>query len=325
VTNFVPVSQDELNNPKPADWLMLGGNMAHWNYSPLDQITRENVNQLQLVWARQLSTTGGRAGTSPLVHDGIMYLISPNDPIMTVDAATGTRIWEYVRPLPKFGEGAGLIHHRYAGAKRGVGLYGDKIFTVASDNAVVALDARTGKVVWESSRGGDGYVANTSGPIIANGILIAGGSCQNAPFGCYVTGHDITTGKELWRNEVIPHPGQPGDETWGGADFFNRWCTGVWGQIVYDPIQNWCITDRRALARRRTGREASPQERDPGRKRYSLGRAAGHRKDCVAPPTPAAGQLGPGMHVRDDARRHADASESDGGRNARGQSDYRQR
>ena len=92
--------------------------------------------------------------------------------------------------------------------------------------------------MWEYSRGGDGYVANTSGPIIANGVLIAGGSCQNAPFGCYVTGHDIATGKELWRNEVIPHPGEPGDETWGGTSFFNRWCTGVWGQIVYDPIQN---------------------------------------------------------------------------------------
>jgi len=238
VTNFVPVSQEELHNPKPSDWLMLGGNMAHWNYSPLDQINRENINQLQLVWARQLSTLGGRAGTSPVIHDGIMYLISPNDPIMAIDAATGTRIWEYVRQLPKFGAGAGLIHHRYSGAKRGVALYGDKIFTVASDNAMVALDARTGKVAWEFSRGGDGYVANTSGPIIANGILIAGGSCQNAPFGCYVTGHDITTGKELWRNEVIPHPGQPGDETWGGTDFFSRWCTGVWGQIVYDPIQN---------------------------------------------------------------------------------------
>jgi hypothetical protein len=110
VTNFVPVSQEELNNPKPADWVMLGGNMAHWNYSPLDQITRENVNQLQLVWARQLSTTGGRAGTSPLIHDGIMYLVNPNDPITAIDAATGTRIWEYVRPLPKFGAVPGLIH-----------------------------------------------------------------------------------------------------------------------------------------------------------------------------------------------------------------------
>jgi alcohol dehydrogenase (cytochrome c) len=237
VENFVPVSQEQLHNPDPADWLMLGGNMAHWNYSSLDQINRSNVQQLQLVWARQLPTNGGRAGTSPLIHKGTMYLVSPNDAILAVDAATGSRIWEYRRQL-KFGNADGQIRHRYSGAKRGLVLYGDKIFTVASDNVVIALDARTGKVVWEVSRGGDGYVANTSGPIVANGILIAGGSCQNAPFGCYVTGHDLTTGKELWRNEVIPRPGQPGDETWGGTDFFSRWCTGVWGQIVYDPVQN---------------------------------------------------------------------------------------
>jgi len=235
---FVPVTREYLHNPDPADWSMLGGNMAHWNYSSLDQINRENISSLQLVWARQMPTTGGRAATSPLIHKGIMYLISPNDALVAVDAVTGSRIWEYRRELPAAGEGPGLIRHNYSGPKRGLALYGDKIFTVASDNAVVALDARTGKIAWEVFRGGDGYVANTSGPIIANGILVAGGSCQNAPFGCYVTGHDITTGKELWRNEVIPRPGRPGDETWGGTTFESRWCTGVWGQIVYDPVLN---------------------------------------------------------------------------------------
>ena len=235
---FVPLTRENLHNPDPADWPMLGGNMAHWNYSSLDQITRENINGLQLVWARQMPTTGGRAATSPLIHKGIMYLISPNDALVAVDAVSGSRIWEYRRELPAAGEGPGLIRHNYSGPKRGIALYGDKIFTVASDNAVIALDARTGKLVWQVFRGGDGYVANTSGPIIANGILVAGGSCQNAPFGCYVTGHDITTGKELWRNEVIPRPGRPGDETWGGTTFESRWCTGVWGQIVYDPVLN---------------------------------------------------------------------------------------
>jgi alcohol dehydrogenase (cytochrome c) len=235
---FVPVTQKDFNSPDPADWLMLGGNLEHWNYSPLDQINRENVSGLQMVWARQMPTTGGRAGTAPVIRNGIMYLVSPNDVILAVDAVTGSRIWEYRRQLPAIGEGQGLIHHHYSIAKRGIALYGDKIFTVASDNVVVALDARTGKVAWETPRGTDGYVANTSGPIIANGILIAGGSCQNAPFGCYVTGHNIATGKELWRNEVIPHPDGPGDETWRGMPFENRWCTGVWGPIVYDPVQN---------------------------------------------------------------------------------------
>ena len=97
---FVPVTQENLHNPDPADWPMLGGNMAHWNYSSLDQINRENISSLQLVWARQMPTTGGRAATSPLIHKGIMYLISPNDAIVAVDAVTGSRIWEYRRELP---------------------------------------------------------------------------------------------------------------------------------------------------------------------------------------------------------------------------------
>jgi alcohol dehydrogenase (cytochrome c) len=235
---FVPVTEKDLANPNPADWLMLGGNMEHWDYSPLDQVNRKNIGSLQLVWARQFSTQGGRAGTSPLVHNGIMYLITPVDVITAIDAVTGTRLWEYKPKLAGFGPGQGLIHHHYYNVTRGISLYGDKIFTVNADNTVVALDARTGETLWSVARGTDGYVANTSGPIVANGILIAGGSCQNAPFGCYVTGHDLGTGKELWRNEVIPHSGQAGDETWGGVPFENRWCTGIWGQIVYDPVQN---------------------------------------------------------------------------------------
>jgi alcohol dehydrogenase (cytochrome c) len=235
---FVPVTEKDLENPNPADWLMLGGNMEHWDYSPLEQINRKNINQLQLVWARQFSTQGGRAGSSPIIHNGIMYLITPVDIVTAIDAATGSRLWEYKPELAGFGPGRGLIHHHYYNVTRGISLYGDKIFTVNADNTMVALDARTGEVLWSVSRGNDGYVANTSGPIVAHGIVIAGGSCQNAPFGCYVTGHDIETGKELWRNDVIPHPGQPGDDTWGGAPFENRWCTGIWGQIVYDPVQN---------------------------------------------------------------------------------------
>jgi len=89
--------------------------------------------------------------------------------------------------------------------------------------------------VWQSNRGGDLYVQNSSGPIVANGMVIAGSTCQVAGHGCYVTGHDVRNGEELWRNEMIPRPGQPGDETWGGAPFEKRWMTGVWGQLTYDP------------------------------------------------------------------------------------------
>ena len=116
---FVPVTQKDLNNPDPADWLMLGGNTEHWGYSQLDQINRQNIGSLQLVWARQMPTLGGRAGTSPIIHNGIMYLASPNDAIVAIDAATDSLIWER-RQLPALGAAKGLIHHAYSGAKRGI-------------------------------------------------------------------------------------------------------------------------------------------------------------------------------------------------------------
>ena len=76
---------------------------------------------------------------------------------------------------------------------------------------------------------------NSSGPIVANGMVVAGSTCQVAGHGCYVTGHDAKNGEELWRNEFIPKPGEPGDETWGGAPYDKRWMTGAWGHLTYDP------------------------------------------------------------------------------------------
>ena len=296
IDKFVPVTQKDLNNPDPADWLMLGGNMEHWNYSPLNQINRENISGLQLVWARQLPTQGGRAGTSPLIHNGIMYLVSPNDAVIALDAVTGSRIWEYDRKMPA--EGPAAIKHHYAGAKRGFALYGDRIFTVASDNAVVALDARTGKVIWETFRGRDGYVANTSGPIIANGILIAGGSCQNAPYGCYVTGHDITTGRAVVAQRGDSAPGPTGRRHVARNGFRKPL---VHGHLGPDRVRPGAESGALRIERNLSGvgfrARGRRQECNLGRYRYAVGRAAGHRRGRVAPPTPAAGQLGPGMHV----------------------------
>jgi alcohol dehydrogenase (cytochrome c) len=119
--------------------------------------------------------------------------------------------------------------------KRSISLYGEYVIFATWNNFVVALDARTGERVWQSNRGGNLYVQNSSGPIVANGMVVAGSTCQQAGFGCYVTGHDVRNGEELWRNEMIPRPGEPGDETWGGAPFEKRWMTGVWGQLTYDP------------------------------------------------------------------------------------------
>jgi alcohol dehydrogenase (cytochrome c) len=229
VENYVPVTDAMLRAPKPEDWLLFRGNYQGWGYSPLEQINKTNVKGLQLVWARAMQP--GTNEITPIIHDGIMYLGNPRDVIQAIDAATGEIIWEYRYPLPPQVSFPSIWGER----KRSISLYGDYVIFATWNNAVVALDARTGKRVWQSDRGGNLFESNSSGPIIANGMVVLGSTCQVAGHGCYVTGHDVRNGEELWRNELIPHPGQPGDETWGGAPFEKRWMTGVWGQLTYDP------------------------------------------------------------------------------------------
>jgi alcohol dehydrogenase (cytochrome c) len=229
VKNFVPVTDQTLRSPKPEDWLMLRGNYQGWGYSPLDQINKTNVKNLQLVWARVMEP--GINEAAPIVYNGVMYLGNPADVIQAIDAVTGDLLWEFRHPNPTVEQ----LHSVWGQRKRSIALYGDRIYFVTWDNYVVALDARTGQQVWQTNRGGNLYATNSSGPIVVDGVVIAGSNCQVAAFGCFVTGHDARTGEELWRNTLIPRPGEPGDETWAGSPFESRWMTGVWGQLTYDP------------------------------------------------------------------------------------------
>jgi alcohol dehydrogenase (cytochrome c) len=229
VPNFVAVSDQSLRAPKPEDWLIHRGNYQAWGYSPLDQINKANVKNLQLVWSRGMEP--GTNESTPLVYNGVMYLGNSGDVIQAIDAARGDLIWEYRRPLPS----ATSFRNGLGQRKRSIALYDDRVYFVSWDNFVVSLDARTGELVWQTDRGGAWLISNSTGPIVANGVVIAGSTCQYSAEGCYVTGHDAKTGREVWRNEIIPRPGQPGDETWAGSPFEKRWMSGVWGQITYDP------------------------------------------------------------------------------------------
>jgi alcohol dehydrogenase (cytochrome c) len=229
VSNFVTVTDQMMRAPKPEDWLIHRGNYQAWGYSPLDQINKNNVKNLQLVWSRVMEP--GINQMTPLVYNGVMYLGNPGDVIQAIDAADGDLIWQYRHELPP----ATSFPANHGQRKRSIALYGDRVYFVTWDNIVVALEARTGELAWQANRGGELFVSNSSGPIVANGVVVAGSTCQVAGHGCYVTGHDAKTGRELWRNEMIPRPGTPGDETWAGSPFESRWMTGVWGQLTYDP------------------------------------------------------------------------------------------
>src|SRR3954463_12695457 len=231
--SYSPVTDQVLRNPDPSDWIMMRGNYENYGFSKLDQINKTNVKGLQLVWARTMEPGVNEA--TPIIYKGVMFLGNPNDVIQAIDAATGDLLWQYRRNLPS----QEAFHNNFWGQrKRSVFLYDDKLYTVTRDNFLLALDAKTGKELWEVNRGGDLYVTNTTGPVVVDGVVIAGSNCQEAAQGCYVTGNDAATAKELWRNTLIPKKGEAGDETWGGMPFEQRWMTGVWGPITYDPETN---------------------------------------------------------------------------------------
>ncbi len=179
---------------------------------------------------------GDQEGT-PLVHDGMMYFPNPIDITQAFDAATGDFIWEYRRKRA----GGRRRVLPCSGTNRNLAIYDNLILDNGADGYAYALDARTGELVWETFildyRKG---AKNSSGPIVANGKVISGRSCEpeGGPEACVITAFDAKTGKELWRTRTIPKPGEPGDETWGNVPYEKRWHVGMWMVPSYDPELN---------------------------------------------------------------------------------------
>jgi alcohol dehydrogenase (cytochrome c) len=273
VKSFRPVTEAMLRKPDAADWLNWRRTDNAWGYSPLDRINRQNVQQLQLAWSWAMDDTGANEAT-PLVHDGVMYLPNPRGVIQALDAATGDLIWEYrpeaaatpapaqapavqrgasaagggeqtdiprlaQRPAAPAGAGGGDDGGR--GIQRNIAIYSDKIFGTTNDAHIVALDARTGKLAWDTrvadSRMGYSY---TSGPIVVRGKVIAGitGCSRYKDDVCFITGHDAATGKELWRTSTVARPGEPGGNTWGDLPLTFRAGSDAWISGTYDPDAN---------------------------------------------------------------------------------------
>lgn len=232
--SFFPVTDVMLQDPAPEDWLMWRRTLDSWGYSPLDQIDQENVDQLSLVWERDLAT--GTGEITPLAYNGVLYVPQASDVIQALDAVTGELLWEYERELP-----ADLYEMVGGNARnnRNLAIYENLIINTSDDNYVFALNAMTGEVVWET-RIFDYQVnsaTHSSGPIIADGRVISGRSCRpwGGPDACIIAAHDARTGAELWRRRLIPAPGEPGDETWGDVPFESRQHVGSWMVPSYDP------------------------------------------------------------------------------------------
>jgi alcohol dehydrogenase (cytochrome c) len=208
--DYAPVTDTRLLKPEAHNWLMYRGTYNGQGYSPLDKITPANVTRLVPVWSYSTGQVEGHQAP-PIVNNGVMFVSTPQNQVLALNAKTGDLIWSYRKDLP---EDLTQLHP----TNRGVALYGDRVYLATLDARVVALDARTGKVVWDTKV----MVGSSGGELGIRG---------------YVAALDAETGKEVWRTHMIPGPGEPGHETWQG----DQWKTGgvsVWITGHYDPQLN---------------------------------------------------------------------------------------
>ena len=226
---FVPVTDAVLRKPSPGDWLRWRRDHGATGYSPLDQINRGSVQRLRLVWAWPMSP--GTQEQEPLVYNGIMYLLHPDATLQALDARTGDAIWEYRRKMPD-DVGAG-------DTVRNIAIYQDRIFLTTQDAHLAALDAATGTVVWDITMANYKERVNYSaGPIAADGKVFASATCGvGTPRPCFVSAHDVRTGKELWRRESVAGPRDPAEHqaTWRGVPYERRRKASLWMTGSYDP------------------------------------------------------------------------------------------
>ena len=224
---IAPVTDAMLTNPSPNDWLTWRRTLDYQGFSPLKQITRGNVGNLKVAWSWSLPNGPNEA--TPLVHDGVMFVFGFGDKIQALNAATGDLLWQYNRALGKDSR---------AGGKRNISIYGDKVYLATSDMHLVALDFKTGKVVWDSVVADEkGGFTQSGGPLAAKGKVMIG-TVGRAPGANYIVAFDAQTGKEAWRINTIAQPGEPNGNSWNGLPVEKRNGASAWVAGSYDPALN---------------------------------------------------------------------------------------
>ena len=216
---------------EPENWLMYNGEYSSQRYSRLVQIDKSNVGKLQVKWIYQLRTLSD-VETSPLVVDGIMYLTQSPSNVIALDGSTGRPFWTYEHPLP---EKLSLCCGRQ---NRGVAILGDKLFLGTLDARLIALEAKTGTVIWnvKSAEASEGY-SKTAAPIVVKDKVISGIAGGEYGVRGFLDAYDAETGERVWRFYTIPGEGEANNDSWEG----DSWKTGgapTWVTGSYDPELN---------------------------------------------------------------------------------------
>jgi alcohol dehydrogenase (cytochrome c) len=246
---LTPVTDAMLRNPPPGDWLHWRRTYDGWAHSPLTQVNRDTVKDLKVAWTWSLNSTGVNEFT-PLVHDGVMFMWNYGETIQALDAKTGTLLWQYSHPLPADYPSLPTFFR----TKRSLAIGGNKLIVPTTDMHVIALDVKTGAKLWDVVT--DDYNSlrtYNSGPlVIKDKVLVGAGNCSPGhansssgtyagkfpPGGCFITGHDLETGKQLWRFNTIAQADEPGGDTWNNLPNEKRGGAAIWVAGQYDAELN---------------------------------------------------------------------------------------
>ena len=228
-----PVTSERLlkASEEPENWLMYSGQYNSQRYSRLTAIDKSNVNQLEVKWVKQLETLAD-VETTPLVVDGVMYFTQSPSTVIALDASTGSQFWTYEHTLP---EKLSLCCGRQ---NRGVAILGETLFLGTLDAKLIALDAKTGAIQWEtqSADAATGY-SKTAAPLVIGDKVISGIAGGEYGIRGFLDAYDAKTGELAWRFYTIPGEGEPYNDTWED----DSWKTGgapTWITGAYDPDLN---------------------------------------------------------------------------------------
>jgi len=225
--SYTAIDEAMMQDPPAEDWLMWRSHYDLSGHSSLNQINRDNVANVTEAWSIPLSQGGNM--TTPLVHDGVMFIADTNNILLALDARNGQELWRYQHESENFD-----------GRRQGIALYDDKVFVPHNDMDLVALNVRSGTVEWESTIATPsnelerGYFALRGAPMVANGMLIQGVTATIAPEGGFIVGLDMKTGIERWRFHTVARPDGPGGNTWNNLPLAGRSGGSVWNSGSYD-------------------------------------------------------------------------------------------
>ncbi len=216
---------------EPQNWLTYSGTTMSQRYTTLDQITPQNIKNLELQWMFQAKSLEKFEAT-PLVVDGIMYTVQAPNNVVALDAVTGRVFWTY-NYLP-----ARTARPCCGQVNRGLAILGDTLFMGTIDAHLVAIDAKGGKPIWNVAvaKAGAGY-ALAHAPLIVKDKVIIGTAGGEYGIRGFIAAYDVKTGKEAWRFYTIPGKGEPGNETWKG-DSWQHGGASIWVTGSYDPALN---------------------------------------------------------------------------------------